>query len=184
MSLNLENLDYDNIRELMLDEFEKDIAEGKIYLSPRLREDYHHTYLDLMREAIQSGDADSLANQIFTKKILKLREQKRKPYGGWTTALVPRNAHIILAEGEFNRFYLRTLCLKAIEIDAEIEVYRAKPVRQPRPESIAMIGKKLDPERLLQDLRIHIGVDPALGLPSGPNSGLSGRIAKNKGSKI
>ena len=91
-------------------------------------------------------------------------------------AAVPSDAHTTLAEGEFNRFYLRAICLKALEIGAEIEVYRAKSVRNPRPESEAMIGKRLDPNELLQDLRENIGVDTALGLPQGPNSGLSGKI--------
>ena len=178
MSFNLEDLDFSNIRELMLNEYEKDVAERKIYLSPRLREDSHQVYLNLMREAIQSGNADSFATRIRARNCLKLTEQRRKPSGGWTTAKVPRTAHITLAEGEFNRFYLRGLCLKAIEEGVEIEVYRAKLVSRPRPESIAMIGKKLDPKRLLLDLRTHIGVDTALGLPPGPNSGLSGRIIK------
>lgn len=176
MPLNLVNIDDANIRELMQSEFEQDVTERKIYLSPRLKEDYHQTYLELMREAIQSGYADSFATQIRAQNCLKLTEQRRKPSGGWTTVKVPRTAHITMAEGEFNRFYLRALCQKAIEEDAKIEVYRAKPVSRPRAESEALIGKKLDPHLLLRDLRTNIGVDLALGLPAGPNSGLSGRI--------
>ena len=180
MSLNLENLDHPNVRELMLREFEKDVTEGRIYLSPRLKEDSHQTYLDLVREAIKSEDADSFAIQILARDCLKKTEQRRKPSGGWTTARVPRTAHITLAEGEFNRYYLRALCLKAIEEDAKIEVYRAKPVSRPRAESQALIGRRLDPRPLLEDLRIHIGVDTALGLPAGPNSGLSGRMVRQR----
>lgn len=180
MSLNLENLDYSNVRELMLTEFEKDIIKGSIYLSSRLKEDSHQTYLDLMRAAIKSGDADSLATQIRARNCFKITEQRRKPSGGRTTARVPRTAHITLAEGEFNRFYLRALCLKAIEEDAKIEVYRAKPVSQPRAKSEALIGRRLDPRPLLEDLRVHIDVDPALGLPGGANSGLSGRIVRQR----
>jgi hypothetical protein len=39
-----------------------------------------------------------------------------------------------------------------------------------------MIGRRLNAQALLGDLRKHVGVDTALGLPPGPNSGLSGRL--------
>lgn len=44
---------------------------------------------------------------------------------------------------------------------------------QPRPESEAMIGRLIIAEKLLKDLRASIGVEPALGLPKGPNSVLA-----------
>jgi hypothetical protein len=56
-------------------------------------------------------------------------------------------------------------------------VYRAKPVRNPRPESEAMIESTLAADDLLTDLRSHTGDEmPTLGVPSGPNSGLSVRL--------
>lgn len=94
-----------------------------------------------------------------------------------STAKVPVTAPDTLAEGEFNRFYVRGLCLRAIEKGIpEMEVYRGKPVRQPRPESKAMIGKRISAQILLEDLRQSPGVEPALGLPPGPNSGLTVRL--------
>jgi hypothetical protein len=88
------------------------------------------------------------------------------------------NANETLAEGEFNRFYLRGLCRVAIDgRTPSIAVYRAKPVAEPRPESQALIGTTFDANTLLADLRAHTGVDTALDLPPGPNSGLSGRLA-------
>lgn len=89
---------------------------------------------------------------------------------------MPSNAHNTLAEGEFNRFYLRGLCLEALQQGKMIEVYGAKAVNQPRAASQALIGMQLNPNQLLLDLRTNIGVDTALGLPAGPNSGLSGRM--------
>jgi hypothetical protein len=84
------------------------------------------------------------------------------------------NAHEMLAEGEFNRFYIRAICLRAIEDGVpEVIVYRAKPVEHARAESEQKIGKGVAPEALLRDLRAHPGIDTALGLPQGPNSGLS-----------
>lgn len=84
------------------------------------------------------------------------------------------NAHEMLAEGEFNRFYIRAICLRAIEDGIpEVIVYRAKAVQNARSESARKIGQGHAAEELLRDLRTHQGVDTALGLPPGPNSGLS-----------
>jgi hypothetical protein len=108
---------------------------------------------------------------------LNATEQRRKPKGGYTTAVVPVAAADTLAEGEFNRFYARGLCRRTqVESDSELKVRRAKEVENPRPQSEALIGSTMDPEKLLLDLRQSIGVEPALGLSPGPNSGLSMKI--------
>ena len=60
---------------------------------------------------------------------------------------------------------------------SELVIYRAKPVSNPRPESEARVETSLSPEELLDDLRSHPGDEPpTLGVPSGPNSGLSVRL--------
>ena len=66
--------------------------------------------------------------------------------------------------------------LSTEEGSVTIEVYRAKEVTNPRSESERKIGTIVDPKKLLDDLRANPGVDTALGLPSGPNSGLSVKI--------
>jgi hypothetical protein len=87
------------------------------------------------------------------------------------------NAHEMLAEGEFNRFYIRAVCLRAIkEGTSEVIVYRAKIVEHARAESEQKIGQRIAAETLLRDLRAHPGIDTALGLPPGPNSGLSAQL--------
>lgn len=90
---------------------------------------------------------------------------------------VPITAAETLSEGEFNRFYIRGLCARAIEdgVDAVI-VYRARVSTRPRPESEARIGTPLSPAAVLQDLRQRIGTDTALAVPGGVNSGLSVRL--------
>jgi hypothetical protein len=109
---------------------------------------------------------------------MRTEEQRRKPKGGFTTAQVPYTAPDTLAEGEFNRFYARGLCVHVLASGGtEVEVYRGKEVQNPRPESQAMIGRRLPAQNLLDDLRTAQGVEPALGLPRGPNSGLTVRRA-------
>lgn len=176
MALRLTNLD-DRTRRLMLDEIESDLTSGKLYLSERLSPSGHLVYPDFLREAARAGDDSTLAAKLRGPGMLNDREEKRKPTGGTTWAKVPVTAPETLAEGEFNRFYLRGLCCRVLEDGGqELEIYRAKVVASPRPDSQAKIGTKIDAKRLLEDLRTHVGVDTALGLPPGPNSGLSARI--------
>ncbi len=83
----------------------------------------------------------------------------------------------MLASGEFNRFYMRGLCLHAINNNYSIVVYRAKYSINPRPNSEEKIGMTVLAKTLLQDLRSNIGIDTFLRLPAGSNSGLSIKLA-------
>ncbi len=178
MSLRLENLE--EVRELMVEEIDRDIATGKLYLSSRLSARGLDAYQKLLREAAGSGSEVGLAAQISAAGRLNTTEIKRTPSGGQTSAAVPVTAAETLAEGEFNRFYLRGLCRLAIERGiAQVEVYRAKHVQNARSASRAKIGTHVNAETLLEDLRRNVGLDTALGLPGGPNSGLSARLPRN-----
>jgi hypothetical protein len=161
-------------RQLMVEELKRDVANKVLYISPRLNEIGSKNWEVILEEAIRSHDDMWLENKLRTENLLKREEQRRKPTGGFIMAKIPEIAAQVLAEGEFNRFYARGLCLKAIRKGIpEVVVYRGKEVQQPRPESQAMINKKLDANALLEDLRKSQGVEPALGLPPGPNSGLT-----------
>lgn len=176
MGLELADLD-DTTRQHMLTELEHDLQTDNLYFGKYLSDTGREQYPGLLRKAIESGTDDSLAASLEAPGIFLSHHQRRKPAGGVTQAKVPTTAHTMLAEGEFNRFYLRGLCARATATHQKIEIYRARASSQPRPESEALIGSHLDPADLLDDLRMNTGVDTALGLPSGPNSGLSGRIA-------
>lgn len=176
MALQLQNLDA-RTREFMLDELARDLAAGTVYISSRLSETGRTDYEQLLREAITNRDETWLAEGLRAHGRMNTTESRRTPRGGVTTAKVPINAPETLAEGEFNRFYARGVCRRALEDGIpEVVVYRAKPVENPRPESQAMIGSRVDARALLDDLRTHQGVEPALRLPPGPNSGLSVRL--------
>jgi hypothetical protein len=97
-------------------------------------------------------------------------------------AKVPHDANHTLAEGEFNKYYCRGLARVAIaEEIPRLQVYRAKHVAQPRQESQEKIGLLVDPAVILTDIRASQteGVETALGIPPGPNSGITLRIPKN-----
>jgi hypothetical protein len=176
MALSLVNLD-DKTRRFMLEEVEHDIASDQLYISPRLNPQGRAAYPNLLKEAIESQDDSWLAQQLRFGGMMNPMEQRRKPKGGYTMVRVPVTAPDTLAEGEFNRFYIRALCRRAAEEGkSELEIYRAKAVMQPRSDSQAKLGTKINATALLNDLRISIGVDTALGLPPGPNSGLSVKL--------
>jgi hypothetical protein len=177
MGLNYADLD-DVTRQQMLTELDSELEADTLYISNYLSTVGRERYPELLREAIENGNDDSLAAALMESGIFDSHHQRRNPRGGFIRAKVPHTANATLAEGEFNRFYLRGLCLRAIaEGITEIEIYRARSSSQPRPESQAMIGRRLDAGELLADLRANNFVDTALRLPPGPNSGLSGRIS-------
>ena len=176
MSLYYANLD-DRTRQLMLEELEYDIAQNQLHISPFLSGQGERDYVNLLREAIQSGTDESLAENLRAHRRISRTLPRRQPKGGYTIAAAPNNAADVLAESEFNRFYIRGLARRAIEEGIpELVIYRAKPVQSPRPESEALIESALSAEELLADLRRHPDEPPALGVPSGPNSGLSVRL--------
>jgi hypothetical protein len=176
MGLAYRNLD-ERTRNLMLSEIDRDINANRLFLSDNLNPQGRIDYPDLLRNAARSGSDVTLAAAI--KNRLNTHEKPRQLKSGKLSKapLMRSNAHEMLAEGEFNRFYIRALCLRAIEDGfAEVIVYRAKQVQHARSESEAKIGQRVAAQPLLEDLREHPGVDAALGLPPGPNSGLSIRL--------
>ena len=165
--MNFQNLD-PITRKIMLDEMTGDLHAGNLYFSNRLNDHGRVLYPVLLKEAIISGDASMLAARIRVEGCLKAMERRGKGI-----AQIPYNAHETLAEGEFNRYYIRALCRRAIEENRVLVVYRAKEVMSPRIESEMRIGRTIEAAILLNDLRNHIGVETALGIPAGPCSGLS-----------
>lgn len=175
MSLQLVNLN-NQTRQFMLEEIESDIANNQLYLSPRLSDVGLADYPDLIREAARGYDDEWLAETLRNNGRLNASEQRRTK-SGYTMVKVPITAPETLSEGEFNRFYARGLCRLAVDTGVPtLQVYRAKAVMVARSASEAMIGSLIDAAALLQDLRTHQGVDTALGLPPGPNSGLSVKL--------
>jgi hypothetical protein len=176
MALRLESLN-DKVRVFMVQEVEFDITGDTLYKSKHFNETGNSAYVELIRQTVQHYDDDWLADRIRRGNCMNRTTMRRKPKGGYTEAKVAVTAPDTFAEGEFNRFYIRGLCLHAIETGVpSLLVYRAKAVMVPRADSEAMIGRLIDANALLQDLRTHQGVDTALGLPNGPNSGLSVRL--------
>jgi hypothetical protein len=178
MGIYYENLD-DKTREFMLKEIALDISNGKLTLSKVFNAVGKAVWADTLKEACQKYNDDWIASQLRAKRCMETYTT-RTTKGKTIPVRVSDIAEETFAEGEFNRFYCRGVCARAIEEKMpQVEVYRGKAVQNPRPESQAKIGVKYDPNDLLNDLRTSQGVDTALGVPAGPNSGLTIRLVKS-----
>jgi len=161
---NFRNLSKE-VREKSLTELMLDENEQRVYLSGRLNEEGRSIYIKSLRNAISDGDEEDLEKSI--QGHLNITE-----IVNGVSKKVPSNAAQLLAQGEFNRYYIRGLCLWALERGIQsLEIYRARESSWSRPESEAKIGSKLDAADLLDDLRRNIGKQPEY-LPE-VNSGLS-----------
>ena len=139
MTLQYEDLD-ERTRHLMLEEVEFDVSEGVLYISPRLNLSGQQDYEQLLKESIREHDDAWLTEKLRSGDYFNpsLQRQTQK---GTSTQKMPKNAPDMLAEGEFNRFFIRGLCRRAVEDGIpEVEVYRGRESRRPRPESEALIG--------------------------------------------
>lgn len=165
---NFRNLDA-RTRGHMLSEFARDLDGPGLYPSARFTANGSDLYPAALRAALTDGNERTLTSALGARDFFKTHELRRG-----NPVAVPVTAPMTFAEGEFNRFYVRGTCLRALEDGHnEVTVYRAKSVAEPRLESEALIGTRLAATTLLDDLRTNAGKSPTLRLPGGPNSGLS-----------
>jgi hypothetical protein len=170
---NFKKLD-DETRKYMLKEFKEDLEKGSLYISERLNDHGKERYPELLKNAIISGTEESLSNDLLRGNYFNETEQRRNSNGIYRAVKVPRNANVVLAEGEFNRYYIRSICIQAINNGTNrIRVYRAKETNDRRPESEEKIGNLFDANVILEELRNTYNFDKVIKIPSGPNSGLS-----------
>ena len=172
MGLEYRSLDQQT-RQIMLEEFNLDISSGNMYLSKRFNDFGEEYYVKAMPKHIMEGSDDTLAEDLKNNDCFKSHEERKNPKGGVTLAKIPETACQTFAEGEFNRFYIRALSIRAATEGRPLQIYRGRQSTNPRPESEALIGSNVNPGAILNDLRENKGIDTVLGLPSGPNSGLT-----------
>src|SRR5512147_1266918 len=116
MSLYYVHLD-DRTRLLMWEEVEYDISRNQLHISPFLSGQGQRDYVNLLREAIQHGTDETLAQELREHRRILRTLPRRNPKGGYSISATPENAAQVLAESEFNRYYIRALARRAIEDD-------------------------------------------------------------------
>jgi len=160
------------VREYILGEIDRDIAEGVLVSSKNFTDAGRIGYPPLLRSAATDyNEAWLSARLIGSFNEMELSAGKPRK--------VRRDAHTLFGQCEFNRFYCRGLCAYALGNPINgIRIYRARQSSNPRPESQAKLGKMLDPAVVLKDLRDHLATDVEFGLPE-INSGLSLELVPN-----
>jgi hypothetical protein len=153
------------IRDLMVEEIERDLQEDLLHPSPWLSARGDLLWPVVLVEAAREKTDAWLANQLRSRDMLVEREASGRK--------VPVNAAETLAEGEFNRFYCRAVCRLAQERGVSVIVYRAKNVEQARERSELLRGQRLPPDEVLLDLRAAGSKQPLIGVPGGWGSGIS-----------
>lgn len=166
---NFLNLDAET-RRLMLLEIESDLSSQRLYVSDRLNDIGKKSYQNYLIQSVKEGDEESL------EKLLDIATHFNSTYLRQGKAVkMPSNASTLLCQSEFNRYYIRAICQRAINDKIEtLEIYRARESSWTRQESEAKIGSTISAKDLLQDLRESIGIEPKL-FPE-INSGLCAKI--------
>lgn len=168
---NFENLD-ETTRQYMLIEVEQAIKTSQLNFSQRFSEQGVAHYPQLLRAAVLNGTAETLAAALEQQQCFATHEKR-----GAVTRRVPANAAITFAEGEFNAFYMRGVCHRAIREGCLVEVYRGKETEVPRTVSQLIEGQQHDPARALLLIKNSLnGSQRGEGMPTGANSGLSLRL--------
>jgi hypothetical protein len=174
MPLQYENLD-PTTRRFALAELDNDLASGAFHVSERLRVTAVADYEHLLRDAVRYYD-DRWLEEHASDLLIDV-EPRRTRSGGQTVAKVPQMAARMLAEGDFNRYYMRGVAARAIEEGRQVvEVYRARLSLEPRPESADVEGRRIAAREVLDHLRGPLSADPAVAPLGRTNSGLSVRL--------
>ena len=168
---NFENLDA-TTRQYMLIEVDQAIKTSQLHFSRRFNEQGVARYPQLLCAAVTTGNEETLADALQQQHCFDTHEKQ-----GAVTRKVPENAATTFAEGEFNAFYMRGVCHRAIREGCLVEVYRAKATDVPRKTSQLIEGQKHDPNRVLLLFKNSPdGSQRGAGMPAGSNSGLSLRL--------
>jgi hypothetical protein len=174
MPLQYESLD-PITRRYALAEFDADLGSDKFHISERLRPTAIEEYKRYFRDAIRYYDDRWL--EEHASDLLVDFEHRRTRSGGQTTAKIPEMATRMMSEGDFNRYYMRGVALRAIEEGREIvEVYRARLSVEPRKESAELEGHRLPANEVLRYLRGEPSENPDVTALGRTNSGLSVRL--------
>ena len=174
MPLQYESLD-PATRRFAIAELDSDLATGAYHPSERIRPTAAAEYQRYLHEALRYYDDRWL--EEHASDLMVDFEPRRTRSGGQTAVKLPEMASRMLAEGDFNRYYMRGVALRAIEEGRQVvEVYRARLSMEPRAESAQLEGHRLPATEVLNYLRGEQVPDPAVTALGRPNSGLSVRL--------
>ena len=177
MGLNYMQLN-ETVRRFMVQEYE----QGGHYISPRLNEGGRARWIGLLKDALQYHTDVWLERELIRRNSFVATEYLKPAMGKTVTRAVnSEQVAKILAEGEFNRFYLRALCLAAKTRGiTHLIVTQGRVIPNAPAEGRISVGTAVEVNNLLNILRNngYRHVDQALGAPEGLGSAacLSARL--------
>jgi len=158
--------DNEETKQLMMREFLDDCSNGRVYFGERLKKSKQVIYQDLFKQAIENMDLESFVIKLYDSEFWEEFEVDKN---GVQKKINTERAAIILAEGEFNRLYIRAVCLAAEEKKQKVTIYRFRDSKTPDPVSEAKIGTSYDPKTIYDDVKNNLETKY---LPR-PSSGIS-----------
>jgi hypothetical protein len=184
-----ENMEFTNLDEMtrhyMLMELDADVREGRVAVSPLLTERGRGEYADLLAEALRHHDPYWLASELRSGRRMRIAVEDAD-----VEKLIPEELPVfepdVLAEGEFNRYYVRGMCRRAL--DEGIEelkivklnrgpyanfVYQSGDLPKDEREREVDVAGRVDPGWLLEKLRQDPEAEMDVGIPGEPGSGLT-----------
>lgn len=165
MGIRFENLN-EITRRYMIEEIDHSIGRDELYRYEEFTDDGWKKYPELLRKAAQEGDDDFLGVTLYHNNCFRLDAH--------------RESYTKFAELEFNKFYIRAMCRRAIDEGKKLQVYRAKEEEESHPELQGNIGKVIELEGLLIELREQeergTPLERVIGVDLEPDSGISVRL--------
>jgi hypothetical protein len=156
-------------RESILREFDAELA-GNHYVSPLLTDLGRQEVPHLTREAIQSGNEDTLFRTINRREYWVLTRTDRR---GRVSRVDADDAARRYATTEFCTWYVRGFAKRLIDEGERVcQVYRAAPADVPRTECSCLENQVVDLRRIYEGHRARYYPDvrpTAFSVPSGPN---------------
>jgi hypothetical protein len=150
----------EELRRLMVAELHWAVEHGKLYYSQYFTEAGRKEYPLLLQKALLNGNPDSLEESLN--------------HSGCLHPSSPKNAAQTFAWDEFNKYYMRALCLLAQNLAGyALVVARGRHSENPKRESSRLMGHSKDPATFLATLRNIPKVNPF-----GANSGLTLELHK------
>lgn len=162
-------------RRFMREELERDLGEGKLSLSARLTRRGRADFPTLLQQVIEDPEASSvtLAQLLGSQGRMEAFEPQSGNSRRIGRVKMASDAHEVLAEYEFNRLYMRAICLRALASgETHVRVYRAREAVSQRHRSTHLEDRLLSAAEVLEDLRRNSGRQTEIGLGR-PRSGLS-----------
>lgn len=164
MGLNYTQLN-ESVRRFMMQEFE----QGGHYISPRLNEGGRARWIGLLKDALQYHTDVWLERELVRRNCFVATEFLKTNMGKTVTRAINREQLArVLAEGEYNRFYLRGLCLAAKSRGYKhLIVTEGRIIPNALPSARKSVGTAVEVGALLNTLRNngykHVSI--ALGAP-------------------